>query len=209
MKGLLLKDWYMTKAYCKASFLVAAAFIVLSFIDDDNWFFVFYPSLLCGMLPVNLLGYDERSRWMQYSRTMPYTNAQLVSEKYLVGLLAQITLLIIMGIVQLVKGKLAGTFVPEDFAVLMLLMFVVSTITSAIPLPLVFKLGVEKGRMTYYAMIGFACCASALASGFYEGQRGLEAKPALLLAVLFVAGIGIYLFSWYLSVAFYQKREIH
>lgn len=131
--------------------------------------FVFYPCLLCGMIPVNLLGYDERSRWMQYSGTMPYTKAQIVSGKYLIGLLAQLTILLVMGVAQAVKMVIADDFVLGEFAVLMLLMLIVSTLTSSIPLPFVFKLGVEKGRTAYYVMIGFICGASVLASSLFRG----------------------------------------
>ena len=84
MKGLLLKDWYMMKQYCRTYPVIAVAFMALSLVDSDNLFFVFYPCLLCGMIPVTLLGYDERSGWVQYSGTMPYTKIQIDSEKYLV-----------------------------------------------------------------------------------------------------------------------------
>ena len=60
MKGLLLKDWYMMKKYCRYYLFVSIGFIILSMISSGNMFFVFYPCLLCGMISVNLLGYDER-----------------------------------------------------------------------------------------------------------------------------------------------------
>ena len=107
MKGLLLKDWYMMKMYCKSYHFIAVVFVALSLVSNGNMFFVFYPCLLCGMIPVNLLGYDERSRWMQYSGTMPYTKAQIVSGKYLIGLLAQLTILLVMGVAQAVKMMIA------------------------------------------------------------------------------------------------------
>lgn len=208
MKGLLLKDWYMMKMYCKSYYFIAVVFVALSLVSNGNMFFVFYPCLLCGMIPVNLLGYDERSRWVQYSGTMPYTKAQVVSGKYLIGLLVQITMLIVIGVIQAVKMMMAGDFILGDFTVLMLLNLVVSTLTSSIPLPFVFKLGVEKGRTAYYVMIGFVCGASVLASGLFRGQLGIAIKPNVVLVILAVVGIGIYIFSWYMSIVFYKKREI-
>lgn len=208
MKGLLLKDWYMMKMYCKSYHFIAIVFVALSFVSNGNMFFVFYPCLLCGMIPVNLLGYDERSRWMQYSGTMPYTKVQIVSGKYLIGLLTQLTILLIMGVAQAVKMMIAGNFVLGEFAVLMLLMLIVSTLTSSIPLPFIFRLGVEKGRTAYYVMIGFVCGASVLASSLFSGYFGTDIKPNLVLAILAVVGIGIYIFSWYMSVVFYKRREI-
>ena len=195
MKGLLLKDWYMMKQYCRTYPVIAVAFMALSLVDSDNLFFVFYPCLLCGMIPVILLGYDERSGWVQYSGTMPYTKIQ-------------ITMLVATGIAQAVKMTLTGGFILGDFAVLMLLMLTVSTLASSIPLPFIFKMGVEKGRAAYYVMIGFVCGVSVLISGFLKGQPAAEIKPNWVLEILAVIGIGTYLFSWYMSVVFYKKREI-
>ena len=208
MKGLLLKDWYMVKTYCRTYLLIAVAFIALSFLSDNNMFFVFYPCLLCGMIPVNLLAYDERSRWTQYSGTLPYTKTQIVSGKYLIGLFAQLAILIATGVGQVVKMSVAGDFVFGNFAVLMLLLLIVSTLSSSICLPFVFKLGVEKGRTAYYIMIGFVCGASVLASSILRGQLVSEIQPNLILAVIAIVGIGVYILSWSLSVLFFKKREI-
>ena len=208
MKGLLLKDWYMMRKYCRSYLLIAAVFIAVSLYSNDNLFFIFYPCLLCGMIPVNLLGYDERSRWMQYSGTLPYTKTQIVSAKYLIGLLAQVTILIVTGISQGVKMTVAGNFVFGEFVVLMLLMLIVATLTSSISLPFIFKLGVEKGRTAYFIMIGFVCGASILASSFFRGQLVAEIEPNAILAALAVAGIGVYALSWYLSVVFFKGRDL-
>lgn len=208
MKGLLLKDWYMMRNYCRSYLLIAAVFIAVSLYSNDNLFFIFYPCLLCGMIPVNLLGYDERSRWMQYSGTLPYTKTQIVSAKYLIGLLAQVTILIVTGIAQGVKMTVAGNFVFGEFVVLMLLMLIVATLTSSISLPFIFKLGVEKGRTAYFIMIGFVCGASILASSFFRGQLVAEIEPNAILAALAVAGIGVYALSWYLSVVFFKGRDL-
>ena len=102
----------------------------------------------------------------------------------------------------------SGKFVPGDFAVLMLLMLIVSTFTSSISLPFVFKLGVEKGRTAYYVMIGFVCGASVVASQILSGRLTSEIRPNTVLLVLAVVGIGIYILSWYMSVVFFKKREI-
>lgn len=209
MKGLLLKDWYMMKAYCRSYLLVTAAFIALALFGKDNMFFIFYPCILCGMIPVNLLGYDERSRWMQYSGTLPYTKTQIVSAKYLIGLMAQAALLIVTGITQGLKMTAAGDFVFGELVVVMLLLLIVATLSSSISLPFIFKLGVEKGRTAYYVMIGFVCGASLLATSYFRGQFTAEIKPNMVLAILAAAGIGIYLLSWRLSIVFYQKREIN
>ncbi len=208
MKGLLLKDWYMIQKYCRSYILITAVFIGISLANGENLFFTFYPCMLCGMIPVTLLGYDERSGWMQYSGTMPYAKELIVSEKYLIGILVQLTMLLVTGIAQATKMMIAGDFVLGKLAVLMLLMLVASMLASSIPLPFIFKLGVEKGRAAYYVMIGFVCGASVLATSFFRSQLGIEIKPNLVLAILAVVGVGAYALSWRMAITFYKKREI-
>lgn len=208
MKGLLLKDFYMAKKYCKSYLLIAAVFIAISCTNNDNMFFIFYPCLLCGMIPVNLLGYDERSRWMQYSGTLPYTKAQLVSSKYLIGLFAQTAMLFVTGIAQAVRMNMDGTFQLNDYIVLMPMMLIMITITSSISLPFIFKFGVEKGRTANYVMIGAVCAGSAAATSIFEAAPQTDIQLNGFLAVLCLVGIGIYALSWYLSIMFYKKREI-
>lgn len=208
MKGLLLKDWYMIKKYCRSYVVIAAVFIAGSLVNDDNMFFVFYPCLLCGMIPVNLLAYDERSHWVQYSCSLPYTKEQIVSAKYLIGLLAQITVLIVTAAAQGIKMRINGSFELNDFIVLMLLMLTMATLTSSISLPFVFKLGVEKGRIAYFVMIGFVGCGGVFATELFKGHFKSDIQLNALLIVLALVGVGVYILSWYLSVVFYKKREI-
>ena len=208
MKGLFLKDWYMMKKYFRSYIVIAVVFIAVSFVSDDNMFFVFYPCLLCGMIPVNLLGYDERSRWVQYSGSLPYTKTQIVSAKYLIGLFAQAAMLIVTGLAQGIKMVMNGNFALNDFIVLMLLMLTTATFTSSISLPFIFKMGVEKGRIAYYVMIGFVCGASVLASSLFRGHLQDAIQLNTILVVLSFVGIGVYIISWYLSIVFYKKREI-
>ncbi|MGM9624923.1 MAG: ABC-2 transporter permease, partial [Eubacteriales bacterium] len=188
---------------------IAALFLALSLAgtDSDNLFFVFYPCMLCGMIPVNLLAYDERSRWIPYCGTLPYTKAQIVSAKYLIGLSAQTAMLVTTGIAHGIKMHGNGNFVWNDFIMLMLMLLIVSVLSSSISLPFIFRLGVEKGRNAYYAMIGFVCAAGILASGLYQGKLQTRMQPNAVLIILAAVGIGVYILSWYLSVVFYKKRE--
>ena len=210
MKGLLLKDFYMMAKYCRTYLLIGIVFIAVSFAgaDSQNMFFVFYPCLLCGMIPVNLLAYDERSRWLEYSGTLPYTKAQLVSAKYLLGMIVQGAMLLAVGIAQGVRMQLAGSFQWGEYALMMASIFAMATITSSISLPFMFRWGVEKGRIAYYCMIGFVCAAGYLGSVFFTEGSKLAVNGGLLLAVLILLGAAVYAASWLASIAMYRKREV-
>ena len=135
MSGLLLKEWYMMKKYCRAYLLIAAMFLVLSCIED-NLFFTFYPCLLCSMIPVNLLSYDERCGWDRYSGTLPCTKRQLVSSKYLVGLLTTLAVMAVTGVVQAVRLNTAqGLGTLGDYLLTMLAMWMTAAVSISLTLP--------------------------------------------------------------------------
>lgn len=206
MQGLLLKDWYMIKKYCRAYLLLTVIFTVVSFFGEDNLFLIFYPCLLCGVIPVNLIAYDENSRWTQYSEALPYTRAQIVSSKYLIGIFIQLAVMILTVIAQSVRMNMAGNFSLSELLMIALTMLSIAGLSSAICLPFIFKMGVEKGRTAYYVMIGIVCAGAVSASMVFGEQA--EAQIDLPIAIIAVISVAIYALSWYLSIQFYKKREL-
>lgn len=207
MKGLLLKDFYMAKKYCKIYIILTLVFCAASFLSSTNSFFVFYPCILSGMLPVTLLGYDERSKWDVYAGTLPYTKAQLVSCKYLLGLIVQLSIFLLISIAQVVNLSYHGLFTWQRFSVLLSMLLILSFVSSSIALPPMFRWGVEKGRIAYYVMIGVICGGSVAAASFFRFSLEVEVSWNIPLLVLCAVAIVLYALSWYLSIVFYQKRE--
>ena len=207
MKGLLLKDWYMVVKSCKAYLLISLVFIGASIMSDDNFFFILYPCILSGMIPVTLLGYDERSKWDQYCAALPYTKAQIVSGKYLIGMAAQIGMLVLSTVVQGIRMQVKGTFSWESFGSILSMLAAISFLAPAVSLPPMFRWGTEKGRMAYYISVGLICGISAFlvsVSGITV-LGSLPSSTAMLL--LGLAALVAYGVSWYLSIVFYRKRE--
>ena len=209
MKGLLLKDLYMMVKYFRSYLLILLIFMAVSFVQKDSLFFAFYPFLLCGMIPVNLLAYEERSHWDIYSLTLPVTMDMVVSAKYLMGLMVQGIVFTVNAIGHAVRISLQGSFDWESYLVLMSLMAMISLFSSSITLPFMFKLGVEKGRMAYYVMIGVVCGGAAIAGFAFNEQLQATIPFGAVLALGVLLAAGVYALSWYLSVVFYRKRELH
>ena len=213
MKGLLVKDLYMSKTYCRVYLLIAAAFLALyafsSVNGHENLFFLQYPTVLAGMVPINLIAYESQCKWEQFAGTLPYTRAQLVSAKYLIGTLFFGILLALSLAVMSLAMAIAGSFSPVTLwnqSVLMALCFFGS---CTIILPLVFRFGVEKARIMYLVMIGLVCGLTAAigivsnGSAYAGGWQMLRAIPLVAMAA-----VVLYLLSWRLSIRFYQEREL-
>ena len=210
MKGLLLKDFYMACKYCRAYLLIVLVFALAApFTYGNNLFMLFYPCILASMVPVNLLAYEAQCKWEQLAGTLPYSRTQLVSGKYLTGLLASGVTLILAGIAQAIGMAVKGGFQAGEFCSLMAALGITACVVPAITLPLIFKFGVEKGRIVYLVMVGLFCGISAVASITLPADvfaRSAASSPALPLS--FLAAAGLYGLSWYLSTRFYRKKEL-
>lgn len=207
MKGLLQKDIYMTAKYFRAAWVMVPVFLFLMIFGEGNLFFMFYPIMIFGMLPVSLLSYDVHFKWEQYSGTLPYTRAQLVSAKYLMGLIFSGGVLLVCLVVLALRQIQGGGFDLDAFLAAGLLCFVLGVAAPAFLLPLAFKFGPEKGRLLFIVLIA-SLCGAGVALGQADFLSGLAIGNTVVVA-LAAAGVtlALYLLSWRLSIHFYQKKE--
>lgn len=208
MKGLLLKEFYVMRKICRVYLIMMVVFIAASVFAGDNLFMVTYPCMLCGVIPVSLLEYDDRCKWEAYSATLPYSRAQMVSAKYLIGLMVQLVMIVLAGIAQWFKLSRSNQLHADTYALLMLMLVSVTFFGSSISLPFMFKLGITKGRIAYLLSLGTIGFWGVLA---YRGIGSQPAAPSSTLgahSVICLIMIALYALSWYLSIRFYKKREL-
>lgn len=211
MKGLLLKDGYQTVSQMKTMYLtVAVILVVWMFSTSDSYAFpISYAAIFLGVLPVNLLGYDQNSGWVEYSLTLPVSKKVLVAEKYLVGLLCAAASVVIGGLFVVVLSLLKGAAL--DGTALFFVGNGVNTILlmNGISLPLMYRFGAEKARMIY--ILTFAGFGALIAGGgalVDEFQTNGRFQASIGLgAALFVVVLVLYVLSWRLSVAWYGKYK--
>lgn len=211
MKALLRKDFYLLKSYCKSYVLICAVFLGVCLVGGGNLFFIAYPAMLCSLVPVTLMTYDERSRWSEYCACLPFTRAQMVSGKYLTGLLCSAVVWMLNAAMLLVlPGQSASTRL-----FLMAVILCLSLVSPAVCLPFVFRYGTEKGRIAYYLAIGiFFALSYALADrlGIEPGNISTlsgsahSLLPGLGIACLVCAAL--YAASWALSIRIFEKKML-
>lgn len=211
MKGLLLKDGYQTVSQMKTMYLtVAVILVVWMFSTSDSYAFpISYAAIFLGVLPVNLLGYDQNSGWVEYSLTLPVSKKVLVAEKYLVGLLCAAASVVIGGLFVVVLSLRKG--VALDGTALFFVGNGVNTILlmNGISLPLMYRFGAEKARMIYiltFAGFGALIAGGGVLAEEFQTNGRFQASIGLG-AALFVVVLVLYLLSWRLSVAWYGKYK--
>ena len=215
MKGLLLKDLYMSEKYCRVFLLIVVVFFGMSLMSGPGFFLLAYPCILMGLIPASLISYDEREKWDVYSGTLPCSRRQLVSCKYLVGLIGELPVICITTVLYALGLFRMGAFDPHAVLGMAAVFLLLGLIGPAATLPFMFRFGAEKGRIAYFAVIILLCGVSAafgsiqgsgvgenaLTAGIVMPQEGVS----LFLAVLAVL---LYTVSWRLSIVFYKKREL-
>ena len=207
MKGLLYKDLIMTVKYCRSFLLVTAVFVAALLLEPDKGFYMAYPCLFVSMIPVTLISYDERDKWDQFSGILPASRGMLVSVKYLIGLLFQLAVLALSGIAWFIGMNRTGTFGAREYMSTLVILMSVALLVPTLLLPCIFKLGVEKGRMAYYIVMGLFGAAAAMVA-FAEVDFSAFALPEWGTGGIFLVCAGLYALSWMLSIGIYKKKEL-
>ena len=177
MSALLLKDYYVIFRQMRIFLL-----LILVFSCIPGTFYSTFAVVYASMLPYTALAYDERSKWDQLAAMMPYSARDIVTEKYVFGWIAALGTLALTLVLRLVSQYLLH--LGEGASAEMLLMaFFGSLIAMAVTLPLMFRFGVEKGRLAMLLLIGLVCGGAAGVAGMETFAVGsVQNLPVLLLA---------------------------
>ena len=139
IRGLLLKDIFELSAQCRVQLVLTGVYLLLPLFIRGIRLFASVGMMLLAMTPVYALGYDERCRWERYALAMPVRKSDLFWSRFLLGVIAVALGAAVQVLVALLAGRgdlLSSLAVTAPAAILYLL----------IVLPLMMKLGVEKGR---------------------------------------------------------------
>lgn len=208
MKGLLLKDFYQLIKYCRSFFIIDVIFIGVSLFVDGAEMFVYFPIIFSAILPMTLLSYDERSGWMEYSGTLPYSANQIVSAKYLFGLIVQavtasviISVVFVCGAIFNAGGLDMASNIFVENLLLIGIIFVVSQLCPAICIPFCLKFGTEKGRIAYFVIIALVAAVCMSLYDKYGDQMQLLTKNCSWIILPILGGIAVlYAVSWIISI---------
>lgn len=201
MKALILKDTYVIWRQMKYFLVIILLFSVLPS-GFNNAFAVIYTA----MLPYTALAYDERSKWDQLAAMMPYSTRDVVLGKYVFGWLCVGAAAVLSGLMQAVLSLVIHrAFLPGTLALSVLGALCILAIT----LPLMFRLGVEKGRLAMFLVIFLICGGAGAISQISDSmESGVPfAFQTPVLAVMLIAAAVLTAVSVPLSMRFYTKRQ--
>lgn len=191
MKGLLIKDIYVLSKQMKAFLVLTLVFAVVQQTVTQGFGLMYLSSL-----PVTALAYDEQVKWNSYAAMMPYRTRNMVLSKYALGAVGCFCIFLIELAAAAVYGMATGqsTELLMQKVQMILLFFCIAMILMSINLPLVLRLGVEKGRYLWMFItisIGVLIVSSVenlpelwqLNPVFYPLAAGVAAAVSLVVSI--------------------------
>lgn len=223
MKGLILKDFFVLKKTMLLYLMIELVMLAAAIFNPSMMTFaVLYFLILAMMLPITALAYDERAGWNKYALTMPLSRKNLVLGKYLLGL-------ILLGVSILLNllfvggyGMMTGfsTFGAKDFTMLLSVSAAAGCLFLSVLMPIMFRLGTEKGRIAMVLMILLpvgtvlilsktGALDSITPQGGAAGQliNLIQNNMALLIAAVLVFATLLLGISLMISFAIVRKKE--
>lgn len=202
MMGLILKDLYNLKKQSKFYFILLVFYFLIGMANNSISMFGTMLCVLAAMLPVTAMAYDEKNNWDRYALTMPLSRKDMVLSRYILGLIFSFIafMISIASSFFLIKDS----FVESITMNLGTLSFV--WILMSIILPIIFKFGIEKGRILLM-MILFAPSMIVLFLSNYGIQLPDEETIKPYLYYLPIVIIIIFILSLFISISIYNKKE--
>lgn len=201
MKGLLLKDIINLKQQAKIYLFIIAIWMALGFSNKDSAFFSGVIMMFTVLVPISAIAYDEKAKWDRYALTMPVSKTDLVLSKYLLASFCAFIGGLLSVVVSIIITKDIANSLISSMAFISIGMIAVSVI-----LPIIFKFGVEKGRMLMMAVIFFPIILAFLLK---QMNLPMPSEKTIEILVYFSPAVAILmnLISVSISKTIYQKKE--
>lgn len=204
MKGLLLKDYYMITKYCRINFIFSIIFIAVALVNEENIFFLFYPCLMAGTIPMTIFSYDEREKWNEYCETLPYKTSEIVSAKYISGIILTVLTVLVISLAEAAKMLYTGTFSFDSLLTLITAAFAASLVSPSLMMPFVYKFGNEKGRtVNFFAIVVVGAIFGVIQTFLEEGTLP-DLQTVLLIGA--AGSVLLYVLSWNISIKLYSSK---
>ena len=204
MIGLILKDLFTLTRQALMYIVFIAVFSLM-----PGYNMASFAVIMACMMPMTALAYDERSHWDRLAASMPYTTAQLVLSKYLMGLILMLCS-VALGLIALPLQRLVNPDVSlQELMSVSLGALGAGMLIQGVLLPVMFRFGTEKARLFMLVLMGAVFAGIAALSqaqdalrGFMEGMNG-----GAVAAVLAGLAATVYLVSMPLSIRAYRRRN--
>ena len=150
MLGLIKKDFLIIKNNLKLIIVMLMVFFIMALGGQFNISFI--PTFIIVMLFISTFSYDEYNNWDAYAITLPGGRKSIVKSKYITSLFLTLLSAVITVLLNCLISVINDTDVKEFISSLLGSICAIVIIQS-IMYPLIFKFGMEKGRIVLFILV--------------------------------------------------------
>lgn len=208
MLGLIKKDLLLIKSNIK---LIAIMLVVFFFMALQGTYDIsFLPAIVCMMLFISTFSYDEYNKWDAYAITLPNGRKNVVKSKYIATLILIFISIIITILLNIIIGYVNKDTDYKEILMVMSSCAFVIIVMESILYPIIFKFGIEKGRIGLFVIVfGITAVIGGLSKIInWEAPMGLISFiEKYWLAIIPVIAIIILSISYKISEHIYLTKE--
>lgn len=150
MLGLIKKDFLIIKNNLKLIIVMLMVFFIMALGGQFNISFI--PTFIIVMLFISTFSYDEYNNFDAYAITLPGGRKNIVKSKYIASLFLTLLSAVITVLLNYLISVINNTAVNELISSLLGSICAIVIIQS-IMYPLIFKFGMEKGRIVLFILV--------------------------------------------------------
>lgn len=195
MKGLFLKDFYNLRQLLLWYGVMMALFVAAAVISKNLSFMMGFGVFITISTASSSMAYDEKDNWYKFARACGLSPLAIAAEKYLLTLALGAISFALLAVCQAVIGEIDWMLNAGFFAINLMI--------GAVVFPVLFKFGVEKGRLALIAALVAAIALSVL----LMSVSGSITTP-LALALFTAACLALFALSMWLSAKILGKKDM-
>ncbi|MCI5650097.1 MAG: ABC-2 transporter permease [Fusicatenibacter sp.] len=211
MSGLLQKDLCLLLQRSQILIVLVGVGVLMGFSTEGS-FVIGYMTMLCAILTIGTISYDEFDNGYPFLFTLPITKKSYVLSKYLFCLIGSLAGWGVSAVIYVICSVIRGNGVAFEDVLDTLAFLPVFGLIIAVMLPIQLKFGAEKSRVV------LAVAAGGIFALGYLGRRFLpkdlripafilNAGDAVILVMLLAVSVAALLISCQASVHIMNKKE--
>lgn len=206
MGALLVKDLLNLRKYLRYLLVLVAVFALFALTAGNTGFITGMAVLLGAMIGITTFAYDDQAKWDAYALAMPVSRRDVVLAKYALAVLMALA----GAAVALDCTYVISLFKPEvrmaEQLTGTLALLGISLVYVSIMLPVVYRFGMERGRIVMLLLVFLPTIALAALEragiALPGGEQLTAVAPLLPLGVAACLAV-----SYRISCRIYGKKE--
>lgn len=215
MKGLILKDIYGIRITQKTYILLFLFLCIFGYIMKSPGYVGVMCIVVFATSILSLFNADQYYHWDTYAASLPLGKKTVVRARYLLVIVMSVGIALFTAVITGITAALLDADVAKEIFSSVSACIIIP-IYSAIIIPVIYKLGVEKGRVVFVMLFLAPTIVMLLIKDIIQGTRmesaliGLLQNPngkMIIVGVALAVSILVLAVSYVISVRIYSRKE--